>query len=82
MVTTAVDGAVSWVEQKVDKLNEEDEAGVGPYASPATCVPSDLDPLASGVMPAVEAEKLNESETADDGKDDEEKDSVGGNKRK
>lgn len=48
----AVDGALAWAEEKVEKLGSEHD-NTGPYASPATCVPSDLDPIASGVLPAM-----------------------------
>ncbi|KAF2477815.1 uncharacterized protein BDR25DRAFT_338554 [Lindgomyces ingoldianus] len=52
-VKKIVDDAVSWAEEKFEKLSVEQGQGVGPYASPATCAPSDLDPIASGVLPAM-----------------------------
>lgn len=60
-VKTVIDEAIEWTEKKVDELTVDKEEGVGPYASPATCVPSELDPIASGVMPAMEAEKSKEN---------------------
>lgn len=60
-VENAISGAVAWAEKKVDQLTSEDNNGVGPYASPATCIPSDLDPISSGVLPAMEATGANES---------------------
>lgn len=59
-VKTALEDVVIWAEKKAEKLSEENEEGVGPYGSPATCIPSDLDPIASGVMPAMEAENVKE----------------------
>jgi hypothetical protein len=59
-VISAVEEAVEWVERKFDELGAKNEDGVGPYASPATCVPSGLDPIASGILPAMEAEKSME----------------------
>ncbi|KAI4659098.1 uncharacterized protein J4E92_003903 [Alternaria infectoria] len=53
-VKTAVDGAIAWAEQKVDKLGAEQDT-TGPYTSPATCMPSDLDAIASGILPALPA---------------------------
>jgi hypothetical protein len=76
----AVNEAVAWVEQKADKLSNEHEDGVGPYASPGLCAPSDLDAIATGVLPAMpshetrekgEARKLeHENATTDTNKDD------------
>ncbi|KAF2711664.1 hypothetical protein K504DRAFT_351973, partial [Pleomassaria siparia CBS 279.74] len=53
-----VDDAVAWVEKKAEKLSEEE--GVGPYASPATCMPSDLDAIATGILPAVPSQETEE----------------------
>jgi len=53
-VKTAVDSAIAWAEQKVDKLSAEQDT-TGPYTSPATCMPSDLDAIASGILPALPA---------------------------
>ncbi|KAI4634048.1 uncharacterized protein J4E87_001217 [Alternaria ethzedia] len=53
-VKTAVDGAIAWAEKKVDKLGAEQDT-TGPYTSPATCMPSDLDAIASGILPALPA---------------------------
>ena len=60
-VKAAVDGAIAWAEKKADALSSESDR-TGPYTSPATCVPSDLDPIASGALSAV----LNEEEKSDD----------------
>jgi hypothetical protein len=67
-VKTTVDDAAGWGEKKAEDLSKEDERGVGPYANPATCVPSDLDPLAIGIMLALEAEAAK-SEAAQEGHD-------------
>jgi hypothetical protein len=66
---SAIDEAVIWAEKKAEALSEEVEGGVGPYASPATCMPSDLDPLASGVLPAIEAEKAKANQVDGTAKD-------------
>lgn len=39
--------------------SEHDTTGPGPYASVATCAPSDLDPIASGIIPAMSTHKLS-----------------------
>jgi len=51
-VKTAVDEAIAWAEKKVDELSSGSDS-TGPYTSPATCAPSDLDPIASGILPAM-----------------------------
>jgi hypothetical protein len=51
-VKTAVDSAIAWAETKVDSLSAEQDS-TGPYTSPATCMPSDLDVIASGILPAM-----------------------------
>lgn len=51
-VKTVVDGAIAWAEKKADQLSSKSDS-TGPYTSPATCAPSDLDPIASGVLPAM-----------------------------
>jgi hypothetical protein len=51
-VKAAVDGAIAWAEKKVDALGSEQNS-TGPYSSPATCMPSDLDVIASGVLPGM-----------------------------
>jgi hypothetical protein len=60
-VKAAVDGAIAWAEKKADALSSESDS-TGPYTSIATCVPSDMDPIASGALPAVlkEEEKSEE----------------------
>ena len=60
-VETAVIEAVAWAEKKVDELGKKEEGGVGPYASPATCAPSELDPIAGGVLPSMEMKKASET---------------------
>ncbi|PVI00533.1 hypothetical protein DM02DRAFT_628480 [Periconia macrospinosa] len=52
-VKTAVTGAVAWVEDKATAMSEKQEDGTGPYSSPGTCAPSDLDVIATGVLPAM-----------------------------
>jgi hypothetical protein len=54
-VKAAVDGALAWAEKKVDELSAEKES-TGPYTSPATCMPSDFDPIAGGMLPAMQPE--------------------------
>ena len=55
-VKTAVDGALTWAEKKVDQMSSGEEHEItGPYTSPATCVPSDLDVIANGILPAMPA---------------------------
>jgi len=61
-VKTVVHEATNWVEHKAEKLGEEGDGGLGPYGSPATCFSDGLDPLASGVMPAMEAERAKGSQ--------------------
>ncbi|KAF1848388.1 uncharacterized protein K460DRAFT_364365 [Cucurbitaria berberidis CBS 394.84] len=48
----AVNEAFTWVEKKTDELSAEQDS-TGPYTSPATCAPSDLDVIASGILPAM-----------------------------
>lgn len=48
----AVDGAIAWAEKKADDLSSESDS-TGPYTSPATCMQSDLDPIAGGIVPAM-----------------------------
>jgi hypothetical protein len=48
-VKVAVDGAIAWAEKKAEELSLESDKN-GPYTSPATCAPSDLDPIASGAL--------------------------------
>jgi hypothetical protein len=50
-VKTAVHEVVVWTEKKADDLVSKEDS-TGPYASPATCAVSDLDPIASGILPA------------------------------
>jgi hypothetical protein len=50
-VKTAIQGAVAWTEKKADDLVSKEDS-TGPYASPATCAVSDLDPIGSGILPA------------------------------
>jgi len=45
---------MTWAEKKVDNLNPRQESA-GPYTSPATCMPSDLDVIANGLMPAMQS---------------------------
>lgn len=56
----AVNEAVVWAERKAENLSQEE--GAGPYASPATCMPSDLDAIASGILPAVPSQEIVERE--------------------
>ncbi|EUC51414.1 hypothetical protein COCMIDRAFT_204 [Bipolaris oryzae ATCC 44560] len=49
---TAVGDVLAWAEKKVGSLDSE-KGGAGPYDSPATCMPSDLDAIASGILPAM-----------------------------
>jgi hypothetical protein len=65
-VKTAVDGAIAWAERKADKLSTEQDT-TGPYTSPATCMPSDLDVIASGILPAMPAARQYDG-GVDDGK--------------
>jgi hypothetical protein len=54
-VKAAVEGALTWAEKKVDKLSaEEEHESTGPYTS-AACMPSDLDVIASGILPTMPA---------------------------
>jgi hypothetical protein len=52
----AVEGAVAWAEKKVEELGSKTD-NTGPYASPATCAPSDMDPISSGVLPAMPSQQ-------------------------
>lgn len=70
-VKTAVDEAVAWAEKKGGNLSAADD-GTGPYASPGTCAPSDLDPIASGILPAMPAHKASKDAASSDSKQDEE----------
>jgi hypothetical protein len=70
-VKAAVDGAIAWAEKKVDDLSSEQNSA-GPYTSQATCVTSDLDPIAGGLgaaaMPTQNVDGTEESVRAQNGK--------------
>jgi hypothetical protein len=57
-VKAVVGGAIAWTEKKVDDLSSEADS-IGPYTSQATCVPSDLDPIASGVLAAMPLQRMD-----------------------
>jgi hypothetical protein len=63
-VKVAVDGAMAWAEKKAEQPSSEADNN-GPYTSPATCAPSDLDPIASGALPIMStSKKATEEDTA------------------
>lgn len=70
-VKSAVDTAIAWAETKVESLSPEHDS-TGPYTSPATCMPSDLDAIASGILPAMPIARQY-----DGGVDDEKKEAKG-----
>ncbi|KAF2115181.1 hypothetical protein BDV96DRAFT_631860 [Lophiotrema nucula] len=47
----AVNDGVAWIEKKAREINVD--GGVGPYASPGTCLNSDLDVIGAGILPAM-----------------------------
>jgi hypothetical protein len=60
---------VAWTEKKADDLVSKEDS-TGPYASPATCAVSDLDPIGSGILPAAmptqnENEKISSPKVRD-----------------
>ncbi|KAH9861860.1 hypothetical protein J1614_011613 [Plenodomus biglobosus] len=62
-VKAAIDGVLSWAEDKVEGLSAKQD-DTGPYSSPALCAPSDMDPIASGIlpgMPGMHSEKTHEN---------------------
>ncbi|KAF1916253.1 hypothetical protein BDU57DRAFT_516246 [Ampelomyces quisqualis] len=61
----AVDGAITWAEKKVEKLGSNTD-NTGPYTSPATCAPSDLDPIASGVLPAMSLQRDDDTKAPEE----------------
>ncbi|KAF1834851.1 hypothetical protein BDW02DRAFT_497354 [Decorospora gaudefroyi] len=62
-VKTAVDGALTWAEKKVDGMGlDQEQERTGPYTSPSTCMPSDLDAIASGILPAMPTVKQHEGD--------------------
>ncbi|KAF1963414.1 hypothetical protein CC80DRAFT_587837 [Byssothecium circinans] len=67
VVAVAATEAIAWANAKVDKLSEKKEDGTGPYSSPATCVPSDFDCIASGVLPAMPAENAARKDSKQEG---------------
>ncbi|KAH5683181.1 hypothetical protein HBI21_037280 [Parastagonospora nodorum] len=77
-VKTVFDGAIAWAEKKADQLSSGSDS-TGPYTSPATCAPSDLDPIASGVLPAmlvqekVDQERPTQKHTGNDERNRDEK---------
>ena len=73
-VKSAVDTAIAWAETKVESLSAEHDS-TGPYTSPATCMPSDLDAIASGILPAMPIARQY-----DGGVDDEKKEAKGSEK--
>jgi hypothetical protein len=73
-VKSVVDKGLTWAENKVDEMSSHEEhENVGPYTSPATCVPSDLDVIASGILPAVMQFDSNDEEAEMEGEEAEEK---------
>jgi len=58
-VKVVVDGALAWTEEKADKLSSEQDSA-RPYTSPATCAPSDFNPIAGGVLATITVEVSNE----------------------
>lgn len=64
-VKAAIDGVLTWAEEKVEELGAEQE-DTGPYSSPALCAPSDLDPIASGVLPAMPSRNVGEHRQGQD----------------
>jgi hypothetical protein len=66
-VKSAIDSAITWAETKAESLSAEQDS-TGPYASPATCMPSDIDVIASGILPA-----MSTARQYDEGVDDEKK---------
>jgi hypothetical protein len=83
-VKAAVDGAIAWAEKKADELGSE-QNDTGPYSSPATCMPTDLDAIASGILPSMpparqydgtddDGQKVNEKADQNEGEEGGEKD--------
>ncbi|KAL1793984.1 hypothetical protein ACET3X_007405 [Alternaria dauci] len=70
-VKSAVHTVIAWAETKAESLSAEEDS-TGPYTSPATCIPSDLDVIASGILPA-----LPTARQYDGGVDDEKKEVKG-----
>jgi hypothetical protein len=58
-VKNALDEAIAWAEEKAEQLSAGSDS-TGSYTSPVTCAPSDLDPIANGVLPAM---PMQEKET-------------------
>ncbi|EKG09336.1 hypothetical protein MPH_13650 [Macrophomina phaseolina MS6] len=48
------------------KLDEKADSSLGPYGSPGTCVPSDLDPLAEAVHAGLNLEGCEPTDSEDD----------------
>jgi hypothetical protein len=67
-VKSAVDTAIAWAETKVESLSAEHDS-TGPYTSPATCMPSDLDAIASGILPAMPIARQYDGGIDDDKKE-------------
>lgn len=65
---TAVDDALAWAEKKVGSLDSE-KGGAGPYDSPATCMPSDLDAIASGILPSIPSKSQHDENSRAKGKE-------------
>lgn len=61
---SVVDDALSWAEKKVGSLGLE-QGGTGPYDSPATCMPADLDAIASGILPAIPNKEQGDEDAQD-----------------
>jgi hypothetical protein len=60
-VKTAVDGAFAWAEKKARELSSASDS-TGPYTSQATCAPSDLDPIASGVLATMGTQGMGDTD--------------------
>jgi hypothetical protein len=67
-VKSAVDTAIAWAETKAESLSAEHDS-TGPYASPATCMPSDLDAIASGILPAMPVARQYDGSVDDEKKE-------------
>ncbi|KAI8939096.1 hypothetical protein NX059_004934 [Plenodomus lindquistii] len=63
-VKATIDGVLTWAEEKVEGLSAE-PGDTGPYSSPALCAPSDLDPIASGVLPTMPSENHQKEHQGD-----------------
>lgn len=63
---TAIEKSIN---KAVEKLDEDKASDLGPYQSPATCLPGDIDPVAGAVHGGLELDKPDPGKHEKDAKE-------------